>query len=310
MGPFRRHFGMKTRALSVLLVCVFCHAPCSADGPAFEAASVKVSDSDVRQPSYFGGPGTNNQGRIRLHIYMTALLQGAFGVQVDQIRGPAWLRDFSAMPFYDVVATLPADTTLEQYKKMLQNLLVERFHMVFHLESQNFPGYDLVVDRGGPKLKESAPADPAIDVPAVTSVRLGSDGFPTAPGTRAMGYSSTAHQRRKFQEYTTAEFAAGLGLLIGRAQGKNLEPNGSLEPRVNDKTGLAQKKYTFILEYNCPACAPLSVTASVPAEGDPGGFPDIFGALQKQLGLRLDKSRDVPTNVIVIENLDKMPTGN
>jgi uncharacterized protein (TIGR03435 family) len=290
---------MRTRAFSVLLIGVLAHA---ADGPVFDAASVKVSDSDVRQPSYSGGPGTSDRGRLRLHIYMTALLQSAFGVQADQIEGPAWLRDFSAMPFYDIVATMPPGTTLEQSERMLQNLLVERFHMVFHRETRNFPGYDLVVDKGGPKLKEAtAAADPV------------SDGFPTAPGTRAMGYSSTAHQRRKFQEYTMAGFAASLGLLIGRAQGKSLEPNGSPQPRVADKTGLTEKKYTFIVEYNCPACAPLSATTqtgSAPVENDPGGFPDIFGALQKQLGLRLDKATDVPTDVIVIESLNKMPTEN
>jgi uncharacterized protein (TIGR03435 family) len=219
---------MRTRAFSVLVVSVLAHATCFADGPVFEAASVKVSDSDVRQPSYSGGPGTSDRGRLRLHIYMTALVQAAFGVQPDQIKGPAWLRDFSAMPFYDVVATMPAETTLEQSQRMLQNLLVERFHMVFHHETQNFPGYDLVVDKGGPKLQEAAPAADAVsDAPAITSAGLGSDGFPTAPGTRAMGYSSTAHQRRKFQEYTMAGFAANLNLLVGRAQGKSLEPNGS-----------------------------------------------------------------------------------
>ena len=291
---------MRTRALSVLLIGVLAHA---ADGPVFDAASIKVSDSDVRQPSYSGGPGTSDPGRLRLHIYMTALLQAAFGVQVDQIEGPAWLRDFSAMPFYDIVATMPASTTLEQSDRMLQNLLVERFHMVFHHETRNFPGYDLVVDKGGPKLKEANPA----------ANPQGSDGFPTAAGTRAMGFSSTAHQRRKFQEYTMAQFAANLGLLIGRAQGKSLEPNGPPQPRVADKTGLAEIKYTFILEYNCPACAPLSATTQTgpaPVENDPGGFPDIFVALQKQLGLRLDKATDVPTDVIVIESLNKMPIEN
>jgi len=43
---------------------------------------------------------------------------------------------------------------------------------------------------------------------------------------------------------------------------------------------------------------------------EPGGFPDIFVALQKQLGLRLDKSKDVPMDVIVVESLDKIPTAN
>jgi uncharacterized protein (TIGR03435 family) len=292
------------RAFPVLLAGLLFRAVCPADGLTFDAASVKISESDLRQATYSGGPGTSDRGRIHLHIYMTALLQAAFGVQQDQIKGPAWLRDFSAMPFYDIDATMPVDTTLEQYEKMMQNLMAERFHMVFHHDTRDFPGYQLVVDKGGSKLKEAI-ADP---VPA--NGGLGSDGFPVAPGTRAMGYSATAHQRRKFQGYTMGLFARNLDFLVGRAQGKSLD-DGSLQPRIVDKTGLTGK-YTFILEYNCPPCAPLAATPARDDAGasDPGGLPDIFVALRKQLGLRLEKSTDVPMDVIVVENLDKIPTAN
>ena len=143
-------------------------------GPAFDAASVRLSDSDSRQSTYAGGPGTSDRGRIRLHIYMTALLQSAFGVQQDQFKGPAWLRDFSAMPYYDIVATMPTDTTLEQFEKMMQNLLVERFHMVFHHETRDFPGYELVVDKGGPRLKRGLRWRPeGAPEPSDTMNRLG-----------------------------------------------------------------------------------------------------------------------------------------
>jgi uncharacterized protein (TIGR03435 family) len=40
------------------------------------------------------------------------------------------------------------------------------------------------------------------------------------------------------------------------------------------------------------------------------GGPTIFTAIQKQLGLRLDKTADVPVDVIVIDNLDKLPTAD
>jgi uncharacterized protein (TIGR03435 family) len=42
----------------------------------------------------------------------------------------------------------PREATKEQFQEMLQNLLVERFHLVFHHEMLNFPGYALVVDKG------------------------------------------------------------------------------------------------------------------------------------------------------------------
>ena len=36
-----------------------------------------------------------------------------------------------------------------------------------------------------------------------------------------------------------------------------------------------------------------------------GGFPNIFVAVQKQLGLRLDQAADVPVDVIVIDSLNR-----
>jgi uncharacterized protein (TIGR03435 family) len=34
---------------------------------------------------------------------------------------------------------MPPGTTKEQFQEMLQNLLVERFHLEFHRERRNFP---------------------------------------------------------------------------------------------------------------------------------------------------------------------------
>ena len=39
----------------------------------------------------------------------------------------------------DIDATMPPGTTKEQFQEMLQNLLVERFHLEFHRERRNFP---------------------------------------------------------------------------------------------------------------------------------------------------------------------------
>lgn len=58
--------------------------------------------------------------------------------------------------FYEVKGTMPPDTTKAQFRVMLQNLLAYRFHLVAHQETRNFPGYALVVDKSGPKLKETA----------------------------------------------------------------------------------------------------------------------------------------------------------
>jgi uncharacterized protein (TIGR03435 family) len=256
---------------------------------------------------------------------MSALLDRAFGVSSDQIAGPAWLRDVTSMNYYTIIATMAPDTTKAQFQMMLQNLLIERFHLVFHRETRNFPGYELVVDKGGPKFKEVTPTPEAApststDPRPTLSAPRGADGFPGVPGPRTFSNLSQGGQTRtKYQERTIAEFVSNLGFLIGSSQGKGAL-DGFLQPRVVDKTGLTGR-YTFILEYYSAGLASLSRllparTDSDAGNGSPrasepdGGGPNIIAAIQKQLGLRLDKTVDVPLDVIVVESLDKVPTAN
>jgi uncharacterized protein (TIGR03435 family) len=96
---------------------------------------------------------------------------------------------------------------------------------------------------------------------------------------------------------------------------------GFPQPRVVDKTGLTGK-YTFILEYSSEAGAGLrmAMPSQGPADAPPagpaaaddpgGGAPNIIVAIQKQLGLRLDKTADIPLEVIVVDSVDKTPTEN
>lgn len=157
--------------------------------------------------------------------------------------------------------------------------------------------------KGGVKLKEAK-----IAPPAETNAITGPDGFPVLPGTRTLGWRpSTWHERVKYQEYSMSTFASGLGFLIGRALGRSLD-DGFVQPRVVNKTGLTGK-YTFILEFDCAACAPLNAKPTDTAT-DTGAYPEIFVALQKELGLRLEKTMDVPVRVVVVDSVDKIPTAN
>ena len=72
---------------------------------------------------------------------------------------------------------------------------------------------------------------------------------------------------------------------------------------VVDKTGLTGL-YDYTLEYSYPlrAAAPDN-----PAE--PSALPDLFSALQQQLGLQL-VSRKLPFDVVVVESFDKTPIEN
>src|SRR5580704_2599990 len=134
--------------------------------PQFDAASVKVfAPQDSTPMGQRGGPGTSDPGRITFgRTTLMPLLARAYGVPMDQVSGPAWMSDFMGPNQYSITATMPPDTTMERFQLMLQNLLMERFQMTVHHETRNFPGYELTVASGGPKLKETtqaATSDPA-----------------------------------------------------------------------------------------------------------------------------------------------------
>jgi uncharacterized protein (TIGR03435 family) len=70
---------------------------------------------------------------------------------------------------------------------------------------------------------------------------------------------------------------------------------------VIDKTGLTER-YGILLSY-----APLSPQSADHVQES--GPPDLFKALQEQLGLRLQSARDF-VEVVVIEHMERMPTQN
>ena len=55
----------------------------------------------------------------------------------------------------------------------------------------------------------------------------------------------------------------------------------------------------------------LSPNLPAPDASEPGVTgPTIFTALEKQLGLKLTKVKDVPVDMLIVDNVDKKPTGN
>ncbi len=279
-------------------------AACLQAQPAFDAASVRI-DNGPYVPGVSmrmtGGPGTSDPGRFAFkQAPLKILITAAWGISPDQLSGPAWLNDLSAGNI-TITATLPPETTRDQFRLMLQNLLAERFHLSVHHETRNFPGHDLVVAPGGPRLKKWNPDAVSESEP---------DGFPRLqpgkPGNAvrfAMGKTAIV---RSTNRQSMADFARGLGGLLNTSLGI---PGGSPAPRVADKTGLTGI-YEFTLEFEGTAVMPGM--APPPDEAvDPGSAgPTLFNALEKQLGLRLVKGKNVPVDVLIVDRVDKAPVEN
>jgi uncharacterized protein (TIGR03435 family) len=217
---------------------------------------------------------------------MMGMLMKAFGVGSDEILGPA-VQPRVGAPFYSVIATMPPDTTTAQFQKMFQNLLVERFHLVVHHEMRNYPAWELVVDKGGPKLKEAGPE---------------SDDGPMPSGPSRLNTLQASYGNITMKGQTMEDLAQRLGLALVVVQSIQ-EQNLRLPiPRVVDKTGLTGK-YTFSLEFTPPGF--------IPGPDSPAtDLQDMFVALRDKLGLRLNKIANVPVDVIVVDRVDTVPVEN
>ncbi len=315
---------LTTAGVTVLLGLIT--APRTVAQVQFDAASVKpagpfVPGTPVTSLLPRGGPGTDDPGRITYgRITLMGLLARAYEVQMDKIHGPGWLGDGD---MYSVAATMPPGTTKEQFQVMLQNLLAERFQMKLHHETRDFPGYELVVAAGGPKLKETT-QDSGI-AEADIAMRVGNPfQIPAGPGQRLRKGQGT--YSAQFQARTVAEFVKYLGDMLHDAAG---EDAGAPRARIVDKTGLSAR-YDFNVAFDCRGCTGIAglsaaVRATLPMPGgrdagegpaagaasEPGsGLPDIFTALDKQLGLKLVKVKAVPVDVLIVDHVEKAPTGN
>jgi uncharacterized protein (TIGR03435 family) len=230
-----------------------------------------------------GGPGTPDPGQIDYtNIPMRQLLQLAYGLQQTfQLSAPAWVEDTR----FDIVAKVPVGATKDQFQVMLQNLLADRLGLAVHHEARDFLGYEMVIAQGGPNVKESAdaPGDPT-----VLKTEQGRDGFPQlAPGSAAL--MAFALPNGSTRDSARQQPMSVLTWLLAKALGKP----------VVDKTGLSGK-YDFNLTFVRDERTSANIV---------GNPPDLFTAMQQQLGLRFEQRR-IATDVVVVDRAETTPKDN
>jgi uncharacterized protein (TIGR03435 family) len=256
--------------------------------PEFEVASLKASQSP--------GPArlTSNPGTWScLNCRLFDLLGHAYKVFEYQIAAPEWTKSTT----FDVVAKLPpgfkkapwsTPADEDEFAVRMQSLLEGRFRMKVRRESREVPVYELVIARGGPKLKErSEPAPAPPPGPA-----LDQDGFPNVPGGDGMRLLAD-RGRIQFGWQTMTHLAHFISTQVDRP--------------VLDATGL-KAHYALKLSWYRERA---SSGASSPVETlvDPPPGPTIFEAVQQQLGLRLQPKRGT-VETVVIDHVEKSPIEN
>jgi uncharacterized protein (TIGR03435 family) len=291
------------------------------DQPRFEIASVKASLPGEKIGIMDGGPlgpgpfNTGNHDPLRItwtNVRLIRVLMMAYDLPGDRISGPGWL----GAETYDIVAPVPRGTSVADFKLMVQNLLADRFKLAVHREAKEVAGYSLEVAKTGLKVKES-PKDPQpvtaeansskIDSSAKGSSPLmivDSSGFPAPrPGNTVFppgaGFSATIKVNDMYRATVLNQPMSSIADFLGTAAGAP----------VADHTGLAGI-YDFHLEYKPSLLASAATGGGIEPLADiPAPAPDLFDAVQAQLGLKL-VPRKVPRETLVIDHIEKIPTEN
>jgi uncharacterized protein (TIGR03435 family) len=265
--------------------------------PKFEAADVHVS-AKTQNPFVRTGPVRGGRYEIK-YATMVDLIHLAYGFDNDKILGgPSWLE----LDRFDLTGKVPADSTPETHKLMLQSLLAERFKLVAHKDAKALPTYALVAGKK-PQLKEAEgteengckPQSQSAGGPEAGGMRImmssavlgGAEGTTT---TLTLGPGGTVQYACR--NMTMDAFVGGLPRMMGA--GGSLGTN----PVLND-TGL-EGKWNFDVRWSIGIVGPAM---------NQSDRITIFDAVEKQLGLKLEE-RSVPTPVMVVDSVNEKPTEN
>jgi uncharacterized protein (TIGR03435 family) len=267
-------------------------------GATFEVATIKLSpppDGRGFIRGCKGGPGTGDPELWRCtNATIVMLVTRAYDIERYQLTAAEWMGNTN----YEISAKLPHDTTNEQFREMIRNLLADRFKLEFHWSKKEMAMYDLVVAKGGPKLKEwvDKPAGDAKDDPpgfggGGKGAATDADGYPNIPKDCNGCLSINAGKAR---------YRASKGLVKGLAD----MVGNQLGMPVNDKTGLTAQ-YDLTLSWS--SGGGISKRSDADTDADPG-LP-MEAAIQQQLGLKLEPKRG-PVDIIVVDKAEKTPIEN
>jgi uncharacterized protein (TIGR03435 family) len=232
--------------------------------PTFEVATIKPT----KEGTQFSIHPTGSGELVATDVSVAYLIKFAYEVHPRQItKGPAWLDTDK----YDLTAKpdIEGQPSLKQMRVMVQKLLADRFQLAFHHEKIELPVYAVTVAKGGPKLTRND-ANPE-----------GNPGYGGGPGGMRVINS------------TIAEF---ISFVL----------NDSVELPVVDQTGLGAARYNFTLKWTPDASQAQrgGPTGGAPPADNADAPPDIFAAMQQQLGLKLESTKTL-VDVMVIDHVEK-----
>ncbi|HLX42925.1 MAG TPA: TIGR03435 family protein, partial [Bryobacteraceae bacterium] len=277
----------------------------------FEVADVKPTNPDFKRMGIQIQPG----GRVNIAgATLKFLIEQAWNVTDEMLIGaPKWLE----ADRFDIVAKVSTTAgpgagpqiDIDTLWTMLQSLIKDRFKLAAHMEERPVNAYTLVAVK--PKLKK---ADP-------TSRTRFTEG-PGADGKDPREKNPMLSRLVTCQNMTMAQFAEKL---------QSIAP-GYIHTPVLDSTGL-EGSWDFTLSFSAAGLDRIAANAgrggggpgnegggrggesagqisnNAPQASDPSGSVSLFEAIEKQLGLKLEKQKR-NAQVLVIDHIEQKPTDN
>jgi uncharacterized protein (TIGR03435 family) len=263
---------------------------------AFDVAVIKPASPDEK--------GLNLQVKGTQIVINNAplefLITWSWDINDNMIANPP---DSLSKDHWDILGKVNVDTTptlpggapqidLEDLQQMLKTLLADRFEMKSHMEDRPVDGYTLVA--AGPHLKKADPEN-----------RTGCKDGPGPDGKDPRKDNPQLGRLVSCLNITMPQFATQLQTMA----------SGYIKSPVIDATGI-DGAYDFTLSFSTagqlrtPAQqAAGDNSASADAASAPTGGISLFDAINKTLGLKLEKTK-VPLPMLVIDHIDPKPTEN
>jgi uncharacterized protein (TIGR03435 family) len=238
--------------------------------PGDNAGKFAVATIRPSRPDEMLSVAVNGRRFSTTQASMKDLIAYAYMLHSRQITGgPAWLETDK----FDVIAETDHSDRLNQpeARKMVQQLLADRFQLAFHRGRKELSVYKIVSANERPKLDKS-PGD---------SNGFGTFGFPML-GEMVVKNATIAELANFLQRYV-------------------------LDRPVLDESGI-EGRYEFKLDWTADESQFIGRADQLPAPSRSVEPPDLFTAFHEQLGLRLVPKKD-PVPVLVVDRVEK-PTEN
>ena len=279
-----------------LAICAHGSTAFTQPSPTFGVAAVRPSPDGPPAQGQAGVHITKNQVRFA-YLSLRDYVSIAFGVPIHQISGPEWINATR----FDIAATMPENATPDDFPKLMEALLRDRFKLQAHKESRESTVLALEVGRNGTKLVATPDVTPKDAPVSVTASGNAQQGVSADLGN-GMSFTLT-NTRFEFKQVTMQSVADTLG----RFMRYPVLDRTKLEGRFDIGFNIAPEDYMPLMIRSA-----VNAGMTLPPQAlqllDAPSLGSVENGL-RSLGLSLEERR-APLDYVVVDSIERTPTDN